>query len=105
MIIQCPNCSTKFKINDNLIPPEGKKVKCSFCNHIWKTKNITENSSNAVLWVFWITTIFITSIIIYVGLIIVYGNKIPIPIFLAEILTNYGIPINGGNLFGRTFDR
>lgn len=105
MIIKCPNCKTKFKVDDNLIPTEGKKVKCSLCLKTWKTHGHSELSSETGIWIFWILIILITFIIIYIGLIIVFGNKIPIPENLIEILTNLGIPIEGGNLFGRSYNR
>ena len=87
------------------IPSEGKKVKCSQCGEIWKTNRDDEISSLSGLWLFWIITILLTSTIIYIGLIIVYGNKIPIPQILINILIDIGIPIEGGNLFGRNFSR
>ena len=105
MILQCPNCGTKFQVNDNLIPSVGRKVKCSVCNNIWKTDRYSDKSSEIGVWIFWIITSLITFIILYTGLIIIYGNNIPIPNFLIEILTNLGIPIEGGNLFGRNFSR
>ena len=62
-------------------------------------------SSETGLWIFWTLTATITFIIVYLGLIIVYGDKIPIPNSLGKILTELGIPIEGGNLFGRSFKR
>ena len=35
MILSCPNCATKFKVNPNAIPPEGRTVKCAKCSHKW----------------------------------------------------------------------
>ena len=35
MIIECKNCKTKFRIEDNLIPDNGRKVKCSKCGNIF----------------------------------------------------------------------
>ncbi len=35
MIIECPNCHTKFNVDDSLIPQEGRKVKCSKCGNIF----------------------------------------------------------------------
>ena len=99
MIIQCPNCKTKFIVKDNLIPPEGKKVKCSQCGEIWHTNKGIEMSSAIGLWIFWILTILITSIIIYVGLIKIYGNKIPIPDQLINFLTDLGLSKEILNLF------
>ena len=35
MIITCPNCNRKFKIDNSLIPKEGRDLQCGTCNHIW----------------------------------------------------------------------
>jgi predicted Zn finger-like uncharacterized protein len=35
MIIQCPKCKGKYKINNNDIPPGGGAVKCPSCNNIF----------------------------------------------------------------------
>ena len=35
MIINCPNCIKRFKINSSLIPIEGRDLKCGSCDHIW----------------------------------------------------------------------
>ena len=35
MIITCPNCKKQFKINNSLIPDEGRDLQCGSCNHIW----------------------------------------------------------------------
>ena len=35
MIIECINCSKKFKVNADLIPSEGRNIQCGSCNHIW----------------------------------------------------------------------
>lgn len=105
MIIICNNCKTKFKVQDNLIPPEGKMVKCSYCNAIWKQDNVSEITSNTSLWIFWIITLTITFSILYIGLIIVFGDTIPIPKILYDFLTYIEIPIEGGSLFGREFNR
>ena len=39
MIIECINCSKKFKVNADLIPSEGRNIQCGSCNHIWFFKN------------------------------------------------------------------
>ena len=38
MIIECINCSKKFKVNADLIPSEGRNIQCGSCNHIWYFK-------------------------------------------------------------------
>ena len=35
MIITCPNCNKQFKIDNYLIPDEGRDLQCGSCNHIW----------------------------------------------------------------------
>ena len=35
MIIECPVCHTKFNVKDELIPEEGRKVKCTKCQNIF----------------------------------------------------------------------
>lgn len=36
MIVQCPECQTKFEVSDSLIPEEGQKVRCAHCRHVWR---------------------------------------------------------------------
>ena len=35
MIITCPNCNKQVKIDNSLIPDEGRDLQCGSCNHIW----------------------------------------------------------------------
>ena len=35
MIIQCEKCKTKFRLDESLLKPEGSKVKCSICHHVF----------------------------------------------------------------------
>ena len=35
MIINCPNCIKRFKINTSVIPLEGRNLKCGSCDHVW----------------------------------------------------------------------
>jgi predicted Zn finger-like uncharacterized protein len=35
MIITCPNCSSRFKVNPDTFPPEGRDVRCGKCKHKW----------------------------------------------------------------------
>ena len=35
MIITCPSCLKKFKIEDVLIPSKGRNLQCGSCNHNW----------------------------------------------------------------------
>ena len=43
MIIECINCNKNFNVNSDLIPVEGRLLKCGTCNHIWHYKR--EDSS------------------------------------------------------------
>jgi predicted Zn finger-like uncharacterized protein len=44
MIITCPNCNKKFKIDNSLIPDEGRDLQCGSCNHVWLYKIEEENT-------------------------------------------------------------
>lgn len=35
MIIQCPECSTRFKLGEDKLKPEGIKVRCAKCRHVF----------------------------------------------------------------------
>jgi len=35
MIITCPSCNKKFKIEDALIQSKGRNLQCGSCNHNW----------------------------------------------------------------------
>ncbi len=35
MIITCPNCNKKFKIDNSLIPDDGRDLQCGSCDHVW----------------------------------------------------------------------
>ena len=35
MIITCPNCNKQFKIDNSLIPDEGRDLQCGSCTHVW----------------------------------------------------------------------
>ena len=47
MIITCPNCNKQFKIDNSLIPDEGRDLQCGSCNHVWFYK--IEEINNKVL--------------------------------------------------------
>ena len=46
MIIKCENCNKKFDINDDLIPENGRLVKCSNCKNTWFYKHNNEIQLN-----------------------------------------------------------
>ena len=43
MIITCPNCNKLFKIDNSLIPDEGRDLQCGSCNNIWFYKIEEQN--------------------------------------------------------------
>ncbi len=47
MIITCPNCNKQFKIDNSLIPDEGRDLQCGSCNHVW-FYNIQEKNNEAL---------------------------------------------------------
>ena len=47
MIITCPNCNKKFKIDNSVIPDEGRDLQCGSCNYIWFYK--IQEKNNEVL--------------------------------------------------------
>ena len=47
MIIICPNCNKQFKIDNSLIPDEGRDLQCGSCNHIW-FYNIQEKNNEVL---------------------------------------------------------
>ena len=44
MIITCPNCNKQFKIDNSLIPDEGRDLQCGSCNNIWFYKIEEQNN-------------------------------------------------------------
>ncbi len=44
MIITCPNCNKKFKIDNSLIPDDGRDLQCGLCHHVWLYKIEEENN-------------------------------------------------------------
>lgn len=40
-VIVCPNCQTRYE-TAALIPPEGRKVRCSKCGHVWQAVAVIE---------------------------------------------------------------
>ena len=49
MIITCPNCNKQFKINNSLIPDEGRDLQCGSCNNVWFYKNKEEKNDTLKL--------------------------------------------------------
>ena len=44
MIITCPNCNKQFKIDNSLIPNEGRDLQCGSCDHVWFYKIEEDNT-------------------------------------------------------------
>ena len=47
MIITCPNCNKQFKIDNSLIPVDGRDLQCGSCEKVWFYR--PENESEAPL--------------------------------------------------------
>ena len=47
MRIACPNCSAYFDVPEDAIPEEGRKLRCSQCQHKWHQLPIEENNELA----------------------------------------------------------
>lgn len=37
MQIECPNCSARYLVPDDRIGPDGRRVRCARCAHVWRT--------------------------------------------------------------------
>lgn len=35
MLIQCPNCDTKYSLDESVLGPDGSKVRCIRCGHVF----------------------------------------------------------------------
>ena len=49
MIIDCPSCKKKFKIDDSLIPAKGRNLQCGSCNYSWFYKIEAKPSEQIIL--------------------------------------------------------
>ena len=47
MRIACPNCSAHFDVPDDAIPEDGRKLRCSQCQHKWHQSPISEDNELA----------------------------------------------------------
>ena len=39
MIVQCPECNTRYNLDDERIGPQGSKVRCTRCKHVFRVAN------------------------------------------------------------------
>ncbi len=42
MIVQCPKCPTRYNLDDERISPEGSKVRCTRCGHVFQVSKPSE---------------------------------------------------------------
>ena len=49
MIIECTNCNKKFRVDDDLIPENGREIICGLCNHAWHFKPEKTSEKSLVL--------------------------------------------------------
>ena len=43
MILTCPQCATRYLVDDGQMRPEGRKVKCAACGEEWRVSAEGEN--------------------------------------------------------------
>jgi len=49
MIIKCTNCNKKFRVDDDLIPEDGREIICGSCNYAWHFKPEKTSEKSLVL--------------------------------------------------------
>ena len=49
MIIECTNCNKKFRVDDDLIPENGREIICGSCNYAWHFKPEKTSEKSLVL--------------------------------------------------------
>ena len=49
MIIECTNCNKKFRVEDDLIPEDGREIICGSCNYAWHFKPEKTSEKSLVL--------------------------------------------------------
>ena len=45
-LIICPTCETRYE-TAAVFPPEGRKVRCSKCGHVWQAKAVAQPEAAA----------------------------------------------------------
>ena len=49
MIITCPNCNKQFKIDNSLLPDDGRDLQCGSCDYVWFYKREDKSESPLTL--------------------------------------------------------
>ena len=49
VILQCPNCETRYRVPDGAVPPGGREVRCKTCGHSWLALGEPEVAASASL--------------------------------------------------------
>lgn len=49
MIVQCPNCQSKYNLPDSKIPSGGANVRCTQCSHVFKVRPPVDEDLDALL--------------------------------------------------------
>ncbi|MCD6570111.1 MAG: zinc-ribbon domain-containing protein [Deltaproteobacteria bacterium] len=44
MIVECPNCHSKFKVDDSMLTREDVRMRCSICSHVFKFDKLKGSS-------------------------------------------------------------
>ncbi|MHA1536158.1 MAG: DUF3426 domain-containing protein [Alphaproteobacteria bacterium] len=44
MIATCPNCTSRFHVEDKALGTDGRKVRCGSCSHAWLLKPVAEDA-------------------------------------------------------------
>ena len=44
MIITCPQCAKRYMLDDNLLPKDGRQVRCIACHHTWLQAPLEETT-------------------------------------------------------------
>lgn len=48
MILTCPECNTQFSVDGAAIWPQGRKVRCTNCKHVWLQKPVEEDEGSQI---------------------------------------------------------
>lgn len=48
MIVECPSCASQFHCPDEALSPEGRRLRCSQCGHVWRYRHPEEKAKAQV---------------------------------------------------------